>query len=1055
MMDHRTIMGFQRDEAIRQRRIDRVVMRRVWTYIKPYRRPLIAFVVAVVLGSIATAVTPLLLKVLIDEAVPHGDRRLVMWVALGAVGLALFNGVVSLAQRYYSARIGEGLIYDLRVKLFDHVQGMPIAFFTRTQTGALQSRLNNDVVGAQQAVTNTLGTVLQNVIQLIVTLAIMFKLSPPITLLTLVALPAFIYPARLLGPRIQKLARVGMQENAAMNNITAERFNVAGAMLAKLFGRPDREVDEFASRAGRVRDVGVTTAVYSRILLVALGLVTALGTAIVYWIGGNLAVSHTITVGDLAAFTAYVALIYQPLAQLTNSRVDVLTALVSFERVFEVIDFPAAISDRPGAVDLVDPKGRIELDHVWFRHPAGREVSLESLEAPNTPGAEEPSDWTLRDVSLVIEPGATVALVGASGAGKTTIAMLVPRVADVVEGSVRIDGHDVPRPDARVAARGHGSRAPGSAPLPRHDPRQPPLRPGGSHRRRPPRGTRAGPDLGPRRVAPGRPRHGGRRARVPDVGRREAAPGDRAAPAEEPGDRDPRRGDLPPRLRVGAGDPACVRRGPARPHRDRHCPPALHDRRRRPHRRGRCRKDRRVGHAHRAPRPRGNLRRALPRPIGTFRRCGEDRVGVAGCGQLPSLRPAMTRTPPSETSDPDAKTRRARLESRRRRRTQLIVGAVIVAVAGIGGAVAYAMNSGGTDAHAAPQSGPDASTFGAEGTLVPTPAATVPPTRTLDHAHPLKLWIGGDSLAGSFGPALGDQVGATGVVSSVLDYKTSSGLYSNDIRNWYQRASEQMTSVNPDAVVFIIGTNDASIVNNVDSNGDLVPDWEASYRLKIDRMMDLLVGPNHRTVFWLGPPTLGPSDLDPGGKALGELMREEALKRSPDVTYLDAYKLFSNLDGGYSRTILDENGGQITARIPDGVHFTEAGAQYLARAVFSLIDARWQLTKQADLLHPIGWTNAPGSGEVVPGRTSKPRSRYQSGSNGSSNNNSSNNNSSNNNSSNNNSSETTVSSTSMPQNVSVTTAATTPSSSAPPTTGAKPTTPPTTTASKTVTTAKP
>ncbi len=443
MMDHRTIMGFQRDETIRQRRIDRAVMRRVVSYIKPYTRPLVAFVVAVVLGSIATAVTPLLLKVLIDEAVPHRDRSLVMWVALAAVGLAVFNGVVSLAQRYYSARIGEGLIYDLRVKLFDHVQGMPIAFFTRTQTGALQSRLNNDVVGAQQAVTNTLGTVLQNVIQLIVTLAIMLQLSWQITLLTLLALPAFIYPARLLGPRIQKLARTGMQENAAMNNITAERFNVAGAMLAKLFGRPDREVDEFASRAGRVRDVGITTAVYSRILLVALGLVTAIGTAVVYWIGGNLAVSGTITVGDLAAFTAYVALIYQPLAQLTNSRVDVLTALVSFERVFEVIDFPAAISDRPGAVDLVDPQGRIELDHVWFRHPAGRDVSLESLEAPGTPGAEEPSDWTLRDVSLTIEPGATVALVGASGAGKTTIAMLVPRVADVVEGSVRIDGHDV------------------------------------------------------------------------------------------------------------------------------------------------------------------------------------------------------------------------------------------------------------------------------------------------------------------------------------------------------------------------------------------------------------------------------------------------------------------------------------------------------------------------------------------------------------------------------------------------------------------------------------
>jgi ATP-binding cassette subfamily B protein len=367
----------------------------------------------------------------------------VMWIALAAVGLALANAALSLVQRYYSARIGEGLIYDLRVALFDHVQRMPIAFFTRTQTGALQSRLNSDVVGAQQAVTTTLGTVLQNVIQLAVTLTIMFKLDWRITLMTLVALPAFIYPARRLGPRIQKLARAGMQQNAEMNNITAERFNVAGAMLAKLFGRPDRERREFSGRAAKVRDIGVTTAMYSRVLFIALGLVTAIGTAIVFWIGGDLAISGTISVGTLAAFVLYVEQIYQPLAQLTNSRVDVLTALVSFERVFEVIDFPAAITDRPDATDLVRPQGRVELDHVWFRHPPGREVSLESLEAPGTPGGDEPSDWTLRDVSLVIEPGDTVALVGASGAGKTTIAMLVPRVYETVQGAVRIDDQDV------------------------------------------------------------------------------------------------------------------------------------------------------------------------------------------------------------------------------------------------------------------------------------------------------------------------------------------------------------------------------------------------------------------------------------------------------------------------------------------------------------------------------------------------------------------------------------------------------------------------------------
>jgi ATP-binding cassette subfamily B protein len=443
MMEHRTMMGFRHDEAARQRRVDRAVMRRVFTYLRPYRLALVAFIVSVIAGAITTAIPPLLLKRVIDVAVPQHNRTMVMWIAIAAVGLALANAVLSLVQRYFSSRIGEGLIYDLRVELFDHVQRMPIAFFTRTQTGALQSRLNNDVIGAQQAVTSTLGTVLQNVIQLAVTLTIMFKLNWQITLLTLLVLPAFIYPARRLGPRIQKLARIGMQQNAEMNNLTAERFNVAGAMLAKLFGRPDRERGDFAARAGNVRDVGITTAVYSRVLFVALGLVAAIGGAIVFWIGGNLAISGTIQLGTLAAFALYVDQIYQPLAQLTNSRVDVLTALVSFERVFEVIDFPAAITDRPEAVELVDPTGRVELERVWFRHPPGRDVSLESLEAPGTPGADEPSDWTLRDVSLVVEPGETVALVGPSGAGKTTMAMLVPRVYDTVEGAVRIDGHDV------------------------------------------------------------------------------------------------------------------------------------------------------------------------------------------------------------------------------------------------------------------------------------------------------------------------------------------------------------------------------------------------------------------------------------------------------------------------------------------------------------------------------------------------------------------------------------------------------------------------------------
>ena len=331
----------------------------------------------------------------------------------------------------------------------------------------------------------------------------------------------------------------------------------------------------------------------------------------------------------------------------------------------------------------------------------------------------------------------------------------------------------------------------------------------------------------------------------------------------------------------------------------------------------------------------------------------------------------------SDSSDADSSSRRDRLvAARRKNRTRIIIGTVVVVVMGGLAAAAYAYNSNDSEAHAAPsvRSGK----FGREGTLVSPKAASATAPRRLDHAHPLALWVGGDSLAGSFGPALGDQVGATGVVKTLVDYKVSSGLWSNDIRNWYERATEQMSSDKPDAVVFIIGTNDAPVVNRVDANGDGVPDWEAQYRMKVARMMDLFIGPNHRTVFWLGPPTLGDENMDSGAKTIGDVMREEAQKREPDVVYLDTYKLFSGSDGGYSRHILDENGNEITARISDGTHFTQDGAAYLARAVFTLINARWKLLKQADPREPIPWTSASGSGELVPGYSYRPTSRYHS-----------------------------------------------------------------------------
>jgi ATP-binding cassette subfamily B protein len=306
------------------------------------------------------------------------------------------------------------------------------------------SRMNNDVIGAQQAVTNTLGTVFSNIVSVVVTISFMLALEWRLTLLTLVILPLFIIPAKRMGPKLQRLTRESMQLNASMNNTIAERFNVGGALVVKLFGKHSRESKTFSDRAGRVRDIGVQTAMYSRILFAALGLVAAIGTAIVYFVGGNLAISGTIGVGTIAAFAVYVSQIYQPLTQLANARVDVLTALVSFERVFEVLDFPPLISNRPGAVDLVEPVGRVEFDHVWFRHPSAAMSSIASLEEQTgATDLDDESAWILRDVSFSVEPGELVALVGPSGAGKTTSALLVPRIYDVSAGEVRVDGRDV------------------------------------------------------------------------------------------------------------------------------------------------------------------------------------------------------------------------------------------------------------------------------------------------------------------------------------------------------------------------------------------------------------------------------------------------------------------------------------------------------------------------------------------------------------------------------------------------------------------------------------
>jgi ATP-binding cassette, subfamily B, bacterial len=425
--------------------VDRAVVRRVLTFARPYRRLLLVFVGTILAGSIVGILPPLVFRSIIDHhAIPRQDMGGVNRLALLALSLAFADAGLNILQRWLSARIAEGLIFDLRSALYDHVQGMPLAFFTRTQTGSLISRMNNDVMGAQQAFTGTLGSVLQNVLDLTVTLAVMVQLEWRLTVLVLLVVPVFLLPARPVGRKMQRLTRESFQLDAAMNASMTERFNVSGALLVKLFGHPRRESTEFAERAGRVRDIGIRTAMYGRIFFSALALLGAAGTVGIYWLGTSLVIDGAITIGTLTALAVYVTRIYSPLTRLTNAQVDVMTSIVSFERVFEVLDATQAIQDAPGAYDLVDPEGRIEAEDVWFRYPAPSTVSIASLEADATaPLSPDPSGMVLKGISFVAEPGQMIALVGPTGAGKTTLSYLVPRLYDVTAGSIKVDGHDV------------------------------------------------------------------------------------------------------------------------------------------------------------------------------------------------------------------------------------------------------------------------------------------------------------------------------------------------------------------------------------------------------------------------------------------------------------------------------------------------------------------------------------------------------------------------------------------------------------------------------------
>ena len=434
--------SMRRDRTVLEHRVARGTARRMLSFARPYRRTLVVFMLAVVLDAVVTALNPLILRSLIDKGIIGKDQTLVVQLALLAAALAVADAGLSIVERRISAAIGEGLIYDMRSKVFRHIQSMPIAFFSRTQTGALISRLNNDVIGAQQAFTDLLSNVVGNAVLVVIVLATMFVLSWPITLVALLLLPIFLIPARRVGQRVGSMMREGLDVNAEMNMVMTERFNVSGAMLVKLFGRPEDEAANFETKAAQVRDIGVTQATYSRVFFISLTLTASLATAFAYGFGGVAAIHGTLQVGTVVALTAYLARLYGPLTQLSSVQLDVMTTLVSFERLFEVLDLEPTVVEAASAVSIPSGPARVTFSQVDFTYPTADEVSLASLEAVAVLDQTR-SGQVLHDVSFTIEPGTMTALVGPSGAGKTTISALLSRFYDPSDGQVAINGVDL------------------------------------------------------------------------------------------------------------------------------------------------------------------------------------------------------------------------------------------------------------------------------------------------------------------------------------------------------------------------------------------------------------------------------------------------------------------------------------------------------------------------------------------------------------------------------------------------------------------------------------
>lgn len=459
------------DEEAEHPRITRNLLLRVWTFARPYRLRIAALLLTILLISGVSLVSPLLYRDLIDNAIPNGDRTRLNWLALGMIAIPILNGALGVWQRQINAQIGEGVIFDLRRALYAHMQRMSLRFFTQTRTGELMSRLNNDVVGAQQAISSTLVTLVSNLVSVIATLGIMLALEWRLTVVGLGVLPLFLLPARRVGDVLRRLRRRALELNAEMNAAMNETLNVSGAMLVKLFGREKRELERFGRDAAAVRDIGVRSAVTAQWFFMLLSVIGAVGTAVVFWGGGRLVLLGTFTVGTIVAFGSYLSQLYRPLMALTNAQVEFAQSMVSFERVFEVLDIPLEIAEQADAKPLPPVEGRVEFEDVSFAYegPADSEkVALEEIarfgwhgggaallkrgkdretaaleEEAGTRTVEAGPRWALQDIRFTIEPGQLVALVGPSGAGKTTVTYLIPRLYDPTEGRILIDGHDI------------------------------------------------------------------------------------------------------------------------------------------------------------------------------------------------------------------------------------------------------------------------------------------------------------------------------------------------------------------------------------------------------------------------------------------------------------------------------------------------------------------------------------------------------------------------------------------------------------------------------------